>query len=389
VSNRTIGELAMKTSRLALAISAAAAIAACSKSAPPGAAAGQPGGDAAAAATVGDDKDPCRLVTQAEAEHWLGPLAHAPFRSDDPGNPTANGKNCKFLGQDGRYILMEVDWTNGKIGMKAMSMMGGLVGTIFTDDAGKSDTLEGGWDEARWLGAGSEFFALKDDVLITAKVAAAKDPIPTAADLSSKALGRVGHQLAYNGGQAATDAPHPRETGDACGLLTNADIEAIVGDKVEGAPVPSGRGSNTGCAWKVQGKELKLDVSWSHGFENFAGGKLVMGTVMNQTAGMPGAHGKTGEGAKTEGLKQGPGSDPGFQKMMGALQKLAKTQGIAMNEQGGLVNDTLVEGPWAEGAILGGMSFAAVKNDVQVIMGFQALSIEQAKALMAKVMERL
>jgi hypothetical protein len=377
----------MRMVRLTLTGVVIAAFAGCNRAAKGGP---EGTGGAEAAASVGDAHDPCRLVTQAEAEHWLGPLAHAPFRSDDPGNPTADGRNCKFLGQDGRYILMEVDWTNGSVGMKAMGLMGGLVGTIFTDDAGKTDTLEGTWDEARWLGAGSEFFALKDEVLITAKVGAAKDKIPAAADLSSKALGRVGHQLAYNGAAAIADAPKPRETGDACGLLTKADIEAVVGAPVEGEPTPSGQGPETSCLYHLKGSpDLKLDVSWRHGFENFAGGKLVMGTVLNQTAGMGVSHGKTGEGVKSEGLKQGPTSDPGFQKMMGALQKLAKTQGIAMNEQGGLVNDTLVEGPWAEGAILGGMSFAAVKNDVQVTMGFQALSIDQAKELMAKVMSRL
>ena len=383
----------MTHSRLVVVIGVATVLAACTraKSPEPGAP-GAPGQEAANAATVpADPHDPCGLVTQAEAEKWLGPLAHAPFRADDPGNPVADGKSCKFLGQDGRYILMEVDWTNGTIGMKAMSMMGGLVGKVFTDDAGKTDTLEGGWDEARWLGAGSEFFALKGDVLVTAKVAAAKDPIPTAADLSSRALGRVTHPLAYNGGQAAVNAPRPRETGDACGLLTTADIEAVVGAPVEGAPTPSGHGPDTSCLYHIKGSpDLKLEVSWRHGFENFAGGKLVTGTVVNQSVGLPGAHSKTGESTKTEGLKQGaPAEDPGLKKMMGVLKGLAKTQGIAMNDQGGLVHDTLIAGPWAEGAILGGMSFVAVKNDVSVTLGFQALSIDQAKALMAKVMEKL
>ena len=383
----------MHATRLVFALGTAAVLAGCNRAAKGGPAGGGTGA-AEAAASVGDAKDPCRLVTQAEAEHWLGPLAHAPFRADDPGDPSPTGKKCKYLGADGRYITLEVDWTNGKIGMTAVSMMGSLVGTVFTDDAGKTDTLEGAWDDARWLGAGGQFFALKDDVLVTAGVAAAKNGIAAAADLSSKALERVGHPLAYNGTQAAADAPHLREPGDACALLTAADFEAIVGT-LDGAPVPSGHGPETGCLYHVRVKgggsaDLKLDVSWRHGFENFAGGKLVTATVMNQGAGMGISHGQTGETTKREGLKQPSATeDPGFQKMMGALQKLAKTQGIQMNNAGGLVHDTLVEGPWAEGAILAGVSFVAVKNDVGVTMGFPGLSIEQAKALMAKVMERL
>ena len=382
----------MKHSRFALLIAAAVALAACAKkNAEPGAP-GAPGQEAANAASVpADPHDPCTLVSQSEAEHWLGPLAHPPFRSDEPGNPTANGKNCKFLGADGRYILMEVDWTDGSVGMKAMGMMGGLVGKVFTDDAGKTDTLEGNWDEARWLGAGGEFFALKGEVLITAKVAAAKDPIPAAADLSSKALGRIGHQLAYNGGQAAATAPKPRETGDACGLLTSADVEAVLGAPLDGTPTPDGRGSDTRCTYHVRGKgDLALQVSWRRGFENFAGGKLVMGTVMGQTAGMPTASGSNVGPPKQDSLKAAkPTDDPGFSKMMGVLQKLAKTQGIAMNQSGGLVHDTLVTGPWAEGAIMGGMSLVAVKHDVQVTLDFRIVDPEQAKALMAKIMEKL
>jgi hypothetical protein len=75
--------------------------------------------------------------------------------------------------------------------------------------------------------------------------------------------------------------------------------------------------------------------------------------------------------------------------MMGMLKGLAKTQGIQMNDKGGLIHDTLVAGPWAEGAMLGGVSFIAVKHDVEVSMGFKALTMEQVKTLMGKVMEKL
>lgn len=37
----------------------------------------------------------------------------------------------------------------------------------------------------------------------------------------------------------------------------------------------------------------------------------------------------------------------------------------------------------------GRVSFIAVKNDVEVTMGFKALTIEQVKTLMGKVMEKL
>ena len=75
--------------------------------------------------------------------------------------------------------------------------------------------------------------------------------------------------------------------------------------------------------------------------------------------------------------------------MLGGLQKLAKTQGIQMNSTGGMMHDTLIAGPWAEGGILGGAAFVAVKNDVEVSMGFTSLELEQAKTLMGRIMSRL
>jgi hypothetical protein len=384
----------MKSSRLALALCATAAIAACGKKdAQSDQGGGAPGaGGNTAAATTGDDQDPCRLVTQAEAEKWLGPLAHAPYRADNGGNPAAAGKLCKFLGSDGRYITMEVEWTDGKMEMTALSMMGSLVGQVFTDDNGKTDTLEGSWDKARWMGPG-QFYALKDEVLVTTNVGAAKGGIAAAADLSSKALERVDKLLAYNGAAAVAGAPKQRETGDACALITAGEFAANA-MSVDGAPVPSGKGSNTMCLYHLNANggptELQIDVTWRKGFEHFAGDKQVMAAVLGGI-GMPKiAHGQTGETTKAGGVKTpSVAKDPDMQKMLGMLKGLAKTQGIHLDDNGGLMHDTVITGPWAEGAILGGVSFVAVKNDVAVTMGFKTLTIEQVKALMAKVMEKL
>ena len=92
------------------------------------------------------------------------------------------GDKCKYLGADGRYIYIEVEWTDGKMLMKAMGMMGSLVGQVFTDNNGKTDTLEGSWDEARWLGPG-QFFAVKNDVMVTTDVGATRGGVAAAADL--------------------------------------------------------------------------------------------------------------------------------------------------------------------------------------------------------------
>ncbi len=374
-----------------LAASATVAIA-CSKAAK-GAGGGTTGGGAAAAAEQAgppDPNDPCNAVTQAEAEHHLGPLAHPPFRSTDAGVPDPKGQSCKYLGGDGHYVLLEVERTDGKMEMTALGMVGGLVGKIFTEDNGKTDTLEGNWDDAKWMGPG-HFFALKGPALVTVDVSGGKGGIAAAADLASKGLGRIEKPLAYNGGGAAAGAPAPRETGDACGLLSASDIETVVGGPLEGPPSPGGRGANTSCVFHVKGKgDLKLDVGWNHGFEHFAEGKQVMGVVMGQSAGMKESKGSN-DAPPTAGAPPAtkPADDPGLGKMMGVLQKLAKTQGLQLDKSGSLVHDTLVTGPWDEGMIEAGGALVAVKHDVIVTIDFRIVDPEQAKALMAKVMEKL
>lgn len=381
--------------RLLLVIAAASTIAVCGKSKDTSTgASGDTSSTAPRMASSDGSPDPCTVVTQAEAEKWLGPLVHPPFRSHDDGTPDVNGTQCKYVAQDGRYIYIEPDWHNAAAGFAAIKMGSSLAGQVFTEDNGKTDTLEGAWDDARWLGAGSTFFAIKGDVMVATNVASSRAGIPGAADLSAKALPRFAHPLDYDGAKAVAGAPVPRETGDACALLTADEIAAIAGP-LDGPPVPSGRGSSTDCRYQIKGKngpvKLEVDVSWNGGFEHFAGQKVVMASVMNQTAGMQQAHSKTGEATKAEGVNKGasPSADPEMAKVMGALQGMAKTQGIHMNAQGGLMHDTAIAGPWAEGAMLGGVSFVAVKQDVGVTMGFTDLTLDQVSALMAKAMEKI
>jgi hypothetical protein len=60
-----------------------------------------------------------------------------------------------------------------------------------------------------------------------------------------------------------------------------------------------------------------------------------------------------------------------------------------MTEGGGLVTDTLVAGPWDEGAILAGLSFEVVKKDVMISIGIGILGLEQVKKLAAAAVARL
>jgi len=338
------------------------------------------------------NSDPCTLVSQAEAERYLGPLAHAPYRVNEQGEPVPSGNKCKFIAANGRYITVDVSWQAGKTSFNMIALGAQASGHVFTEQNGKTDTLEGTWDDARWVVPGS-FFAVKGDVLVITDVSASRAGLAGAADLSSKALGRVAHPLAYDGAKAIAGAPKPRATGDACALLTAAEIGAIAG-AVQGAPAPKGTGKQTSCTYQVHASSgtiaLTLDVQWNEGFAQFAGQKTSSGAAMNQQKGLTAAEGKTGSGTKKVAMDPNSAqNDPNMQQMMSGLQKMAAQQGVQMNGAGGIVHDTLVSGPWAEGAILAGSALVAVKNDVEVSLPLTGITVAQAKQLMMKVMARL
>jgi hypothetical protein len=74
-------------------------------------------------------------------------------------------------------------------------------------------------------------------------------------------------------------------------------------------------------------------------------------------------------------------------KLMGA----ARSQGVGVQTTatGGLRSDTAVAGPWDAGALVMGLGFSAVKHDAMLSLDLRGIDYEQAKALIAKAMERI
>ena len=95
-------------------------------------------------------QDPCSLLTQAEAEHVLGPLLVAPYRTrqDSPFLDPA-GDTCAYYTAGHRVLALTPQWTYGKSVMEATRLGGGLVAqAVGGGDPEAADTLEGPWDEA-------------------------------------------------------------------------------------------------------------------------------------------------------------------------------------------------------------------------------------------------
>jgi hypothetical protein len=74
-------------------------------------------------------------------------------------------------------------------------------------------------------------------------------------------------------------------------------------------------------------------------------------------------------------------------KVMGAV----RSQGfnVQTDSNGTLQSDTAVAGPWDSGALVSGAGFYAVKHDVLLTLDLRGITYAQAKALIAKAVERL
>ncbi len=122
------------------------------------------------------DRDPCGLVTRAEAEAIFGPLTAAPERSD-----SGRGNKCTYLYTEQKYPAsaeVSVTWSQGYAAFAGDMHVKGIVGTravprITGGVVGGTDSLHapaiaGPWDDAN--DTGGTFTAVRQDVMIAVGV---------------------------------------------------------------------------------------------------------------------------------------------------------------------------------------------------------------------------
>lgn len=350
-------------------------------------------GQARSASSGPGGKDPCTLVSRAEAEQILGPLRHDPYRVSGPNRePAPTGSYCFYETRNGRRLVMDVDWTDGKMGMKVLGMMGSLVEQVISTDSGQADTLDGRWDELRML-PGDNLYARKDDQMVSLDYNGTGIGLIGAAKFANVALGRFSSPLVYDGAAAGKTAPGPLvPPGDPCGLIAQADFERIVG-RLAGAPTPTVH--NDGCTYKLAGSrgllggnEVVLQVSWKDGFLALENSRHTVDMVAGKVA-PPVAH-----GTNTSAPSAAPaakGNDESFGGFMNKVMNVARSQGIGVqtDESGGLKSDTAVVGPWDAGELHSGLAFLVVKHDALLSLDLRGITYEQAKALLTKAVERI
>jgi hypothetical protein len=321
--------------------------------------------------------DPCALVSRAEAEQVLGTLRHDPYRMDGSGDPDPEGSVCRYETQTGRHLGMDVSFDGALIGMRAIGLGAQIASPVFGADSAKIAALGGHWDEARLLPG--HLMARKGDAMVDMDYFGSRAGLPGAARLADIALGRIGSPLPYDGAAAARTAPGPLVTPrDPCTLVDRGDVEAILG-KLAGDPSPDP--DQSGCTYTLAasrglgGQEVHLQVQWRDGFMALEGSRSTAALVQQHVG---------------VSVPAGAGADSGFGKFMQQVQGALRSQGVGTQMgNGGVVTDTAVAGPWDEASLIAGVGFSAVKEDVLLSLDLRTIPYDQAKALIAKAMQRL
>ena len=283
-------------------------------------------------------KDPCRYVSQAEAETYLGPLLHTPYRAaTDHISADSNGHVCLYRAKDGHSLEVSADWMDGKTTMKQYTQ--GFLSKFFVDDKGKTDTLSDAWDQAA-IRDGT-LFALKGDTLLHIDYAASTAGLTGAAKLAEDAIGRLGKPLAYNGVADMRGVPGPLVAPrDPCSVLTRAQVEKVMG------PLTADPHSDAGsCTFPSTSGDLVLQVAWINGFRALFSARAA---ATNASA--------------MNNQQFGLNMDKAFAAMNQSKQ-LRKIVGKDATLPTG--RDTTVAGPWADSR-LGGVeqTTEVVKKDV-------------------------
>lgn len=345
-----------------------------------------------------DASDPCTLLEPSEVEAIVGPLAGKPYRSKsgmEAIEPVADGDTCVYETPDFRAILVTVAWTDGAMEFNALNLAGRLSSGVMananesTAKAAKSllpggVKIDGEWDEATSRGC-CEIFAMRGDQLITYDYRAWRADTERAVVLLNKALLRLEHPLSIDGNAGneaarlrAQSRPKPQSV---CGLLSRADVEAILGP-LAADPKSTDQDETQGCTYRFTQAGAK-ESPLADAPEQF---KSLISAVTGGRTGMV-----TGQVDTAVQIRW----RTGFR----ALSDGELIGGAVMTNvgdyQAGLPKRTLgrvPQGPWDE-ASQSGLNFTAVKKDVAVIIDtvpmLSSEQVELRRRLVAKVIERL
>jgi hypothetical protein len=135
------------------------------------------------------DGDPCSLLTRAEVETVLGPLAMDPYRSSSEWPPLAHGKGhaCAYYTPGHRVFVVAPTWTGGASAFKIAKGVGGLIGIVAPQE---NVIVRGPWDQSHAHEAGA-FMFLKGDRLLEVYYGTSRASRGDAIKLAATAMQRL------------------------------------------------------------------------------------------------------------------------------------------------------------------------------------------------------
>ena len=134
--------------------------------------------------------DPCSLLTKAEAESVLGPLAVEPYRSSSEWPPLAHGKGfaCAYFTPGHHVFVLSPTWSDGSASFKMEKGIGGLVGAVMPQE--EMVVMKGPWDAAQ-MGMSGALMFLKGDKLLEVHYRTSRATRADAIKLAAVAMKRL------------------------------------------------------------------------------------------------------------------------------------------------------------------------------------------------------
>jgi hypothetical protein len=136
------------------------------------------------------DGDPCSLLTRAEVEAVVGPLAIEPYRSSSEWPALAHGKGhaCAYYSAGHRVFAVSPTWKGGAAAYKITMGIGGLIGQVLPQE---HVVMKGPWEQAGAdPGTGALLF-LKGDRLLEVYYGTSRASRGEAVKLAATAMPRL------------------------------------------------------------------------------------------------------------------------------------------------------------------------------------------------------
>ena len=140
--------------------------------------------------TLGGDRNPCDLLTRAEAEAVLGTLTVDPYRAIEyTSEAYEKGKGCAYYTKGHRAFVITAEWQDGAMTFNLSRGVGGLIGAVAPIEKG---SFEGPWDKGQVDGTSGALIFLKGERFLRIDYVTSATDRDGALKLATVAMERLG-----------------------------------------------------------------------------------------------------------------------------------------------------------------------------------------------------